>query len=65
VENRGRQKERGKSSRNRGKSKHDISKSKGRIECWNCGKQGYVKKYFWSQKGKEGNENKRKTKKQM
>jgi len=55
VENRGRQKERGKSSGNRGKSKHDRSKSKGRIECWNCGKKGHMKKDCWSQKGKEGN----------
>jgi len=65
VENRGRQKERGKSSGNRGKSKHDRSKSKGRIECWNCRKKGHVKKDCWSQRAKKEMENKRKTKKQM
>lgn len=55
VENRGRHKERGNSSINRAKSKHDISKSKGRIECWNCERKGHMKKDYWYQKGKEGN----------
>jgi len=45
VENRGRQRERRKSPGNRGKSKKGKSKSKiSKIECWNCGKKGHLKK---------------------
>jgi hypothetical protein len=45
MENRGRQKDRGKGSRNRGNSRKGRSKSRlGKIECWNCGKKGHLKK---------------------
>jgi hypothetical protein len=45
MENRGRQKDRGKGSGNRGNSRKRRSKSKlGKIECWNCGKKGHLKK---------------------
>ena len=45
VENRGRQRERGKSPGNRGKSRKGRSKSRlSKIECWNCGKRGHLKK---------------------
>jgi hypothetical protein len=45
MENRGRQKDRGKGFRNRGNSRKGRSKSKlGKIECWNCGKKGHLKK---------------------
>jgi len=54
VENMGRQKERGKSPRNHGKYKKGISKSRGRLECWNCGKKGHLKKDCWSYKEKQG-----------
>ena len=44
-ESRGRQNERGRSPGNCGKSKRGISKSRFRkIECWNCGKKGHLKK---------------------
>jgi hypothetical protein len=47
MENRGRQKDRGKSSGNRGNSRKDLSKSRlGKIECWNCGKKGHLKKHY-------------------
>jgi hypothetical protein len=45
MENRRRQKDRGKGSGNRGNSRKGRSKSKmGKIECWNCGKKGHLKK---------------------
>jgi len=45
MESRRRQKERGKSQGNRGKSKTGRSKSRlEKIECWNCGKKGHLKK---------------------
>jgi hypothetical protein len=45
MENRGRQKDRGKGSRNRDNSRKGRSKSKlGKIECWNCGKKGHLNK---------------------
>jgi hypothetical protein len=45
MENKGRQKDRGKGSRNRGNSRKGRSKSiLGKIECWNCGKKGHLKK---------------------
>jgi hypothetical protein len=45
MENRGRQKERGKSLGNCGNSRKGKSKSiLGKIECWNCGKKGHLKK---------------------
>ena len=45
MESRGRQKERGRSPGIRGKSKKGKSKSRFRkIECWNCGKKGHLKK---------------------
>jgi hypothetical protein len=45
MENRGRQKDRGKGSCNRGNSSKGRSKSiLGKIECWNCGKKGHLKK---------------------
>jgi hypothetical protein len=45
VENRGILKERGKSIDNCGKLKKAISKSREKVECWNCGKKGHLKKY--------------------
>jgi hypothetical protein len=45
MENRGRQKDRGKCLRNCGNSRKGRSKSRlGNIECWNCGKKGHLKK---------------------
>jgi hypothetical protein len=45
VESRGRQKDRGKGSWNRGNYRKGKSKSRlGKIECWNCGKKGHLKK---------------------
>jgi hypothetical protein len=45
MENRGRQKDRGKGSRNYGNSRKGRSKSIfGNIKCWNCGKKGHLKK---------------------
>jgi hypothetical protein len=44
--NRERQKDRGKGSRNRGNSRKGRSKSRlVKIDCWNCGKKGHLKKY--------------------
>jgi hypothetical protein len=46
MENRGRQKDRGKGSGNCGNSRKGRSKSiLGKIERWNCGKKGNMKKY--------------------
>jgi hypothetical protein len=51
VENRGRQRESGKSPGNHGKSRKGRSKSKLKnIECWNCGKKGHLKKHCRSPK---------------
>jgi hypothetical protein len=45
MENRGRQKDRGKGFGNRWNSRKGRSKSRiGKIECWNCGKKGHLKK---------------------
>jgi hypothetical protein len=45
MENRGRQKDRGKGSRNHRNYRKDRSKSGlGKIECWNCGKKGHLKR---------------------
>jgi hypothetical protein len=45
MENRGRQKDRGKGSGNHENSRKGRSKSiLGKIECWNCGKKGHLKK---------------------
>jgi hypothetical protein len=45
MEKRGRQKDRGKGSRNRKNSRKGRSKSRlGKIELWNCGKKGHLKK---------------------
>jgi hypothetical protein len=45
MENRGRQKDRGKGLRNHENSRKDISKyGMRKIEWWNCGKKGYLKK---------------------
>jgi hypothetical protein len=45
MENRGRQKDRGKGLRKRENSRKGRSKSKfGKIECWNCGRKGHIKK---------------------
>jgi hypothetical protein len=45
MENMGRQKEREKDPGNYGNSRKGRSKSRfGRIECWNCGKKGHLKK---------------------
>jgi hypothetical protein len=46
MENRDRQKDRGKGSGNHENSRNEKSKSSiGNIECWNCGKKGHLKKY--------------------
>jgi hypothetical protein len=45
MESRGRQKDRGKGLGNRGNTRKGRSKSRlGKIECWNCGKKGHLKK---------------------
>jgi hypothetical protein len=45
VETIGKQKQREKSPGNRGNSRKGRSKSRlGKIECWNCGKKGHLKK---------------------
>ena len=45
MKSRGRQNKRGRIPRNCGKSKKGRSKSIfGKIECWNCGKKGHLKK---------------------
>ena len=45
MENRGRQKDRGKGSGNHGNSRKGRSKtSHGKIECWNCGKKRLLKR---------------------
>jgi hypothetical protein len=47
IENRGRQKDRGKGSGNCGNSRKGGSKSiLGNIKCWNCGKKGHLKKVY-------------------
>ena len=47
VENKGSQKDRGKGLGNYGNSRKGRSKSKlGKIECWNCGKKGHLKKDY-------------------
>jgi hypothetical protein len=47
MENRGRKNDRGKGSRNCGNSRKGISKSRlGKIEWWNCGKKGHLKKDY-------------------
>jgi hypothetical protein len=62
MENRGRQKDRGKGSRNHGNSRKGRSKSKlGKMECWNCGKKGHLKKdYKASKKQRDGQHKKNK-----
>jgi hypothetical protein len=46
MENKGRQKDRGKGSGNHKNFMKGRSKSiLGKIECWNCGKKGHMKKY--------------------
>jgi hypothetical protein len=51
MENKGRQKDRGKGSGNCGNSRKGKSKSRlGKIECWNCGKKGHLKKKLQSSK---------------
>jgi hypothetical protein len=45
MENRGRKKDRGKGSRNCENNRKGRSKSRlGKIECYNCGKKGHLKK---------------------
>jgi hypothetical protein len=45
MKNMGRQKNRGNGSGNYGNSRKGRSKSRlGKIECWNCGKKGHLKK---------------------
>jgi hypothetical protein len=44
VEAKGRQRERGKSPGNHWKSRKGRSKSRARVECWNCRKKGHFKK---------------------
>ena len=53
MESRGRQNERGRSPGNRSKSKKGRSKSRfGKIECWNYGKKGHLKKDYRAPKNK-------------
>ena len=53
MESRGRQNKRGRIPGNHGKSKKGRSKSRfGKIECWNCGKKGHLKKYCRAPKKK-------------
>ena len=54
IKTRGRQRERGKSPRNCWKGRKGRSKSRARVECWNCGKKGHFKKYCRSQNVKQG-----------
>ena len=54
AEARGRQRERGKSLGNRWKSRKGRSKSRARVECWNCGKKGHFKKDCRSRNVKQG-----------
>ena len=59
VENRGRTTQRGKDpsrDKSQGKSKKGRSQSKGKKDCWCCGKPGHLKKDCWSQK-KQGDGN--------
>jgi hypothetical protein len=60
MENRGRQKDRGKGLGNCGNSRKGISKFRfGKIECWNCGKKGHMKKYYGApKKHKDGQQEK-------
>ena len=45
MERKGRKRERGMTLGNHNKSRKGISKSRfGKIECWNCGKRGHLKK---------------------
>jgi hypothetical protein len=47
MENRGRQKDRGKGSRDHDNYRKGRCKSRlGKIECWNCGKKGHMKKDY-------------------
>jgi hypothetical protein len=47
MENKGRQKDRGKGFGNHGNSRKGRSKSRlGKTECWNCGKKGHLKKDY-------------------
>jgi hypothetical protein len=51
LEKRGRQRERGNNLGNHGKFMKGISKSRlAKIECWNCGKKGHLKKDYRSPK---------------
>ena len=54
MERRGRQNERGRNPGNPSKSKSGRSKSRfAKIECWNCGKKGNLKK-CWRETNKKG-----------
>ena len=53
MESKGRQRERGRSPGNHNKSRKVIYKSiLGKIECWNGGKRGHIKKYCRAPKKK-------------
>jgi hypothetical protein len=60
MENRARQKERGKSPGNHGNSRKGRSKSRlGKIECWNCRKKKHSKKdYRAPKKQRDGHQEK-------
>ena len=65
MENRGRQKDRGKGLGNRENYRKGRSKSRlGKIEYWNCGKKGHVKKDCRAPRNKEM-DNRREIRKQM
>jgi hypothetical protein len=61
MENRGRQKDKGKGSRNCANSKGRSKSIFGKIECWNYGKKGHMKKdYRASKKQRDGQQEKNK-----
>jgi hypothetical protein len=65
MENKGRQKDRGKGSGNHENYRKGISKSRlGKIESWNCGKKGHLKKTAKLQRNKDM-DSRRKIRKQM
>jgi hypothetical protein len=60
TKNMGRQKDRGKFSRNHDNSRKGRSKSRfGKLQCWNCGKKIHLKKdYIAPKKQRDGQQEK-------